>query len=777
MKKLVREYEFNEEQLNNIRSLAQELDLTETTVKLLCARGVDTEEKIRNFLTPSKKHFLSPYLMKGMREAVEMLTRARDEGWNVAVFGDYDADGVCASSIMYYALREFGVNAQIYIPERADGYGLSISLIDKIFEDFIPDLLLTVDCGISNYKEVEYIKEQGTYVIVTDHHELPEIIPDCTCINPKIRDDYPYDNLCGAGVAFKVACALIGEKAFSLLDFVALATVADSVPLLGENRDIVCEGLKLIQKTPRLAFSSLLGKTANEQITAQTLAFVLAPRINAAGRMGDAACALKLFMSENNEEIRELSIKLNEYNMRRQKCCDMLYESAKEKIRQKGAYGNVIMLSDESWNSGFVGIVAARIAEEYGRPAILFVKNGDKLKGSARSIESVNIFEALRACSQYISEFGGHAQAAGINVTEENFSILEEMLNDYIGKNYAAEEFIPKLYVSEEIKGDFPLKLAHELNALEPYGVGHKKPLFYLTARALATKPVKNKSPHINIKSKSIELMYFNGIKQTRLIESDVEKQFIFECNCTTFRGKEYVKGFVRDIIYDGESSQIPEWRFSAQLKRLLTEPRYPCTDVELYDQASLLEFIREKMKDCAYGLCIVASDLTALRAFREFDGMKPDLIYLSSKNVANALLISPAIDTDLSDFRDVVFLDRPADLNIYGLAHTKCYVNRDKKGYRQLLELDISRENLLKIFAAVRQRAADLPGGDCEETALVSDGLGYGVQECMFALSVFRELGLIDYVDGKLIVYRGIHADLHDSALYRKVMKLQSEA
>ncbi len=777
MKKLVREYEFDEEGLQKVRALARELSLTETVVKLLCARGVDTAEKIRAFLSPSESHFLSPYLMSGMQEAVGLIRRAQEEGWNVAVFGDYDADGICAASVMYYALSALGIEPHVFIPERSDGYGLSIQAVDKIFDECIPDLFITVDCGISNRREVEYVKEQGAYVIVTDHHELPEELPDCVCVNPKLRDDYPYDNLCGAGVAFKLACALLGKEAYGLLDFAALATVADSVPLLGENRDIVYEGLKRISGQPRPAFAALLGKQQGE-ITAQTLAFTVAPRINAAGRMGDAASALRLFLSSSPSEIYDLAVKLNEYNLQRQRCCDELYESAKAKIRKKGAYGSVIMLSDEGWSSGFVGIVAARIAEEYCRPTLLFVRNGDMLKGSARSIESVNVFDALRHCGEYIEEFGGHAQAAGINVRAENFEKLERALDGYIGRTYAPEDFVPKLYVSEEITSEFSLQLAHELNALEPYGVGHKKPLFYLTARNLSARPVKNRSPHLLIKTDYIDLMYFNGAKYTRLIESDVEKQFVFECNCSVFRGRESVKGFVRDILYDGNSGEISLWRFSAALGRLRGEgPAFDAASVQYLSRAALDDLIRKKRAESAYGLCLVASDPRTVRAYESVRDMVPDLIYPSARNVANVLILSPAADADFSDYRDIVFLDRPFDFNLTGLSGKNCYAARDTFGSGEFLHLDATREGLLAVFAALRAHAGELRGSSVEETAVLGGGLGFSLEECMFALSVFEELGLIDYETGRIVVYRGIHADLNDSPLYRRVTALQNAA
>ncbi|MDE7086774.1 MAG: DHH family phosphoesterase, partial [Clostridia bacterium] len=258
MKKIISEAEFTAEQLNLISALSTKTGLSEITTKILYGRGVDTEDKIKAFINPGKHRFLNPFLMRGMKEAVELITRARDEEWSVVIYGDYDADGVCATTILCRALADFGIDAAVYIPERKNGYGLNIQSIDDIFEEYFPQLFITVDCGISNAEEVEYIKEQGAEVIVTDHHELPDNLPDCIVVNPKLQDDYPYDNLCGAGVAFKLGCALNGKDAYKYLDFTAIATVADSVPLTGENRDIVAEGLSLINSSPRKNYVNFL---------------------------------------------------------------------------------------------------------------------------------------------------------------------------------------------------------------------------------------------------------------------------------------------------------------------------------------------------------------------------------------------------------------------------------------------------------------------------------------------------------------------------------------
>ena len=773
MKKIVPEFSFSAEQLNRISVLSKETGLTEQVTRILYARGVDDVGKIRRFMQPSRRNFLSPFLMKGMREAVDMITQARDTGKTVAVFGDYDADGICASAIMYYALKEFGIEPHIYVPERADGYGLSVEAIDRIFEECNPELFITVDCGISCADEAQYIYELGSDVIVTDHHELPERLPDCVIVNPKLEDDYPYDNLCGAGVAFKLACALIGERAYQYLDFATLATVADSVPLVNENRDIVTEGLKAFNANPRPCFAGLLGKTY-DGVTAQTLAFTIAPRVNAAGRMGDAWSAFRLFVSEDETEIYDLSVKLCLYNTQRQKYCDELYASAKQKLRVKGAYGNVIMLSDEGWNAGFIGIVAARLAEEFNRPTLLFVHNGNMLKGSARSIESVNIFNALKNCSQYIEEFGGHAQAAGVNVRVEDFEKLEKALGEEIAKTYTEQDFEQRIPVAEEITSHFPEKFARELTMLEPYGVGHRRPQFVLSASTCPVKPIKTASPHLSVKSDYIELTYFSGAKHAKILESDVQKKIIFDVGVSYFKGREYIKGYVRELLYDGKTGRNTADRiFANAVNRFYAKKVAVETRVLTTEETQAL--IDEKLARCPYGLCLIASDRKTLRHYRGIEDLGCDLFYPSSKNLANALIVSPASDADLSGYRDFIFLDTPADFHLTALEGRQVFVNGEISGLSMFESLTASRERLLEIFSALRKEANGLTGETAEEIATVCDGLGFDRREFIFAITVFNELGLVAFENGRLIVYRGVKAELTDSAIYRKVCALQA--
>ena len=764
MKRIVTEYQFSPEQRERVRDLAREVGLHELTAGILFSRGIDTPEKAVRFLHPSSRHFLSPFLMRGMRELKEEIDAVKQSGGTVAVFGDYDADGIGAASILLTALRRYGVNAVAHVPERADGYGMSVAAIDSILADHAPAPTATVDSGISNAAEVGYIRSRGVRGVDTDHHELPDALPDCTVVNPKLADEYPYDNLCGAGVAFKIACALLGNKAYDLLDIAALSTVADSVPLTGENRDIVSEGLRRINRAPRSAFRYLFaGK--KEEVTAQSLAFVAAPRVNAAGRMGDAQSALRFFTSENESEVYELACRLGEYNLSRQQLCDEAYRAAKEKLRAEGAWGNVIMLQDEDWNQGLIGIVAARLVEEFRRPCILFARRGDRLKGSARTVENINIYEALKACSAHVLEFGGHAQAAGVTIECEQFGPLKEALDAYIGKTYGSGAGLPSFSVCAEV-GEIDLETARELERLEPCGVGNKRPLFACPADEPAARRLKDGSPHLSLKAGTLDLVWFGGEKALPLLRSDLEKTVVFECGVSRFRGKESVRGIVRDVVFGEGGGELTGLRCLQNDLRRLCEERPAFTAVEESAEA-IAARIRAARAACPYGLLLVCSE-TVPEAFREcVAGLRADVFRPAAGDVANIVLRSPETDAEISLYRDVLFLDRPGDFNLAGLAGKTVYVNADADGCSGWAELDPSHEGMAAVYRAVRR---GLRGDDSVTAALSAAGEGIPPRQAVFALEVFAELGLVQFRGGVAVACGKKKTELERSVIYGAV-------
>ena len=764
MKRIVPEFTLTDEQLNSVRRLAGECGLCEETVKILYGRGVRDAEGIRAFLNPSKSHFISPFKMSGMRKAVDLITTARDDGWEVVVYGDYDADGICAATILSGALKDFGIAPIAVVPERKNGYGLSKGVIDGIFEEHFPQLVITVDCGISCAEEVEYIKELGAEVIVTDHHELPENIPDCICVNPKFADDYIYDNLCGAGVAFKLACALNGERAYKYLDFAAIATVADSVSLIGENRDIVAEGLKLINSAPAQSYANFFNK--QDTVTSQTIAFTVAPKINAAGRMGDANAALSLFSETDENKISALATKLLEYNTERQKRCDELYNSAKEMIRAKGGYGRIILLCNENWDSGFVGIVAARIVEEFSRPTILFVKHGDMLKGSARSIDTVNVFEALKACSEYIAEFGGHSQAAGVNVSADNFANLENALEEYMCAHYSAEDFVPSVYVSGTLDDNYSNKLVKELEMLEPFGVGNRRPLFALKESAVAAKSIKN--AHLSMKSRSLELMYFGGAKHRKLLQSSAEKTLIFEFNISNFRGKEFIKGFVRDVVYDGNACSAAREDVALSYLETLSSP--VSGDMRTVSVADVAKLIKSGEEGIAY----ITWDNRSLARFEGQEKLNRDMFVPSLRNFSTTVLYAPSAEADLSGYRRVIFLNDTCGLRLQlpeGVSAEICE-GAAVPGYCE--KFSCERDDLLSLFSEISSTPSAFNGENAFEAAKNSK---YNNKlQIMFALKVFEQLGLVTFENCYTEVRRGVKSRLENSELYNIVKGGRSE-
>lgn len=768
MKKILYEAELTTEQLNLIPALSESVGLCEQTVRILVGRGVDTTDKIKAFIHPSKERFLNPFLMSGMDETIALLKRARDEQWTVAVYGDYDADGICASTIMYRALCEFGLDAYVYVPERKNGYGLGVQSIDAVFEDCFPQLFITVDCGISNAAEVEYIKEQGAEVIVTDHHELPDVLPDCICVNPKIADDYPYDNLCGAGVAFKVACALLGKEAYKFLDFAAIATVADSVPITGENRDIVAEGLALINSKPRANYSQFFNKQG-EKITAQTLAFTVAPKINAAGRMGDAAAALKLFLSDDESEIYDYSVKLTSYNMERQICCDELYLSAKQKIKEKGADGRVILFWDESWNAGFVGIVAARLAEEYSRPTLLFVKNGDALKGSARSIDGVNVFEALKSCSDLLTEFGGHSQAAGVNVEEDKLDELENALDEYFRAQYPQSAFTPSYYINGETSTPYSERFIRELELLEPFGVGNRKPQFVLYVEECRFRPLKSPSQHLSFKFGTQDFMYFSGKKHEKLLKSPISKKLIFDYAISVFRGKEQIRGYIRDVIYSpDEADKIGV--FAAMNTVNLASLSEVNADIKHISKEQAQSALKNRKE---YGYAFIAFEPSTLDKY-DLCGVDVNLFTLSSSCLSTVLIVSPLVDCDLSDFERIIFLDNPKSVTLPSLEGKTVEICGGIDGLTSLNTLDTDRENLLSEFRYVCANRANLYGYDLEDLALNCPSVSSPVQS-LFALKVFEQLNLVQFEEGRITPVKGVKTQLSNSPLYNFVVEYEN--
>ncbi len=473
--------------------LAQRMDLPPLFAQLLINRGVEDEGEAEEFLHPSLNRLKDPFLMKGMEEGVQRMIRAILRGEKTLIFGDYDVDGVTSTALLKIFLREAGLDPLHYIPRRIEeGYGLSAAAVKRAASMGI-SLLVTVDCGITNLQEVKLAKEAGIDVIILDHHHPPGLLPPATAIiNPLQRDcPFPFKGLAAAGVVFFFLMALrktlreIGHwegrepNLKRLLDLVALGTVADIVPLTGENRTLVHFGLKELQEGRRPGIAALKEMSGLQQgeIDYGHVAFRLAPRINAGGRMGKEELGLRLLLAEDPEEARKIAMELELVNRERQMREEEVYSQAKEMI-QKMVLGKGIVLSSPRWHPGVIGIVASRIAEEFWRPTILISLLGEEGKGSARSIPEFHLYEGLKRCEEHLISFGGHRSAAGLKVLKEKITQLERAFDEAIREALGDEELLPTLYIDAEVGLDeIDAPFVQNLPLLSPHGPANPRPL------------------------------------------------------------------------------------------------------------------------------------------------------------------------------------------------------------------------------------------------------------------------------------------------------------
>ncbi|MDI6732180.1 MAG: single-stranded-DNA-specific exonuclease RecJ [Candidatus Margulisbacteria bacterium] len=471
-------------------ALAQQIAVSPQIAAILINRGITDFQKADAFLHPKLAHLRDPMQIPAMEKAAKRVLVAKEKGEKVVVYGDYDVDGVTGTAIIVLVLRFLGINASYYIPHRyGEGYSLSIDATNKIAGDGTK-LIITVDCGIASAAEVEEANKLGMEVIVTDHHNIPPQLPPAfALVNPKlIAADHPSKNLSGAGVAFKFAWAVlktagIKDAAFltSLLDLAALGTFSDVVPLSEENRVLAVNGLRMINERERIGIKHLIEAAGlNGDITEDRVYFMLAPRINAAGRLEHASKAVELFLSDDPQVTRELAAELGRINTRRQGIGETIRDDVFGQISEEYVKANrVIALHGDNWHPGVIGIVASKVAEHYWRPTVLIGINEGVGRGSARSINGISIYELLDSCRDLFLDFGGHEGAAGFEITLENIPEFERRVKETADRLISDEDLKVKIQIDAELDpAEINLALVKELDKLAPYGEGNQPPVF-----------------------------------------------------------------------------------------------------------------------------------------------------------------------------------------------------------------------------------------------------------------------------------------------------------
>jgi single-stranded-DNA-specific exonuclease len=476
--------------------LQKELGISFVTAQLLINRHVTSLDAAEKFLQCHLSSLYSPHLLKDMDEAVGRIKRAIAQKEKIVVYGDYDVDGICGVALLVTVLGELGATVSYYIPNRLqEGYGLNKPAI-KAAKEKKTKLIITVDCGISAVKEVAYARTMGIDVIITDHHEITGEIPKgLAVINPLQRDcHYPFKHLAGVGVAYKLAEALTEKESLRIaehLDFVALGSIADIVPQIGENRIMTRHGLIELNRTHKVGLKALIKVSglSGRQVLSGHIGYIIGPRINASGRIGSPELAVKLLLTDDTEEAVELANVLDKENRFRQRLGSKMLQDALAKVKtdvdfqkEKG-----IVLSSKEWHRGVIGIVASRLTEKFYRPAILIAVSGDEGRGSGRSIPDFHLFEAIQRCSTHLINFGGHEGACGLTIAKNKIAKFREMFNRELETLLTQDLLKPKLEIDMEIPlSSLSNKIIYEIEGLSPFGPWNPKPL--LSSRNLHVK-------------------------------------------------------------------------------------------------------------------------------------------------------------------------------------------------------------------------------------------------------------------------------------------------
>ncbi len=471
-----------------VQAIQSALQVDEIIAKLLVQRGIETFEQAKTFFRPTLADLHNPYLMKDMDKAVARIEKAIDNNENILIFGDYDVDGTTAVSLVSSYLRSFYPNVATYIPDRyAEGYGISYMGIDYA-EDNDISLIIALDCGIKSIDHVNYAKAKNIDFIICDHHRPGDILPDAVAVLDPKREDcsYPYDELCGCGVGFKLIQALAENRNQTIddlvlyLDLVATAIAADIVPITGENRVLAKFGLEVINSNPRPGIKALIQNVKKKVLTITDVVFIVAPRINAAGRIKHGNEAVALLTEYDLDQAEQFASEIEQHNSDRKELDKQITKEALLQIEENNEQNRFsTVVYQENWHKGVIGIVASRLVENYYRPTIVFTKSGEKLAASARSVKDFDVYNALEACAEHLEQFGGHMYAAGMTLLEENYENFKNAFEKVVQETIHPDLLTPEISYDAEIElSEINPKLMRLLKQFEPFGPENMTPLF-----------------------------------------------------------------------------------------------------------------------------------------------------------------------------------------------------------------------------------------------------------------------------------------------------------
>ncbi|RTY88154.1 single-stranded-DNA-specific exonuclease RecJ [Flavobacterium sp. RSP15] len=550
---------------NAVQHLAKALNVEDFVATLLVQRGIETFEDAKRFFRPSLADLHDPYLMKDMEKAVARIEKAIENEENILVFGDYDVDGTTAVSLVSSYLKTYYPNVATYIPDRyGEGYGISFKGID-FADDNGFSLIIALDCGIKSIDHVGYAKAKNIDFIICDHHRPGNSLPEAVAVLDPKRDDcnYPYDELCGCGIGFKLIQALgvnrnqTIEDLVPYLDLVSAAIAADIVPMTGENRVLAYFGLQVINTDPRPGIKAIIHQIKKQTLDITDVVFIIAPRINAAGRIKHGNHAVELLTEFNFEQAQQFASEIEAYNSERKDLDKLITKEALQQIEEnneKERFTSVVF--QEDWHKGVIGIVASRLIETYYRPTLVFTKSGDKYAASARSVKGFDVYNALEACTEYLEQFGGHMYAAGMTLAAENYQIFKDAFEKEVERTIHSDMLTPEIAVDAEIDfADITPKLIRILKQFEPYGPQNMTPIF-LTKNIKDTgygKPMGQDQEHLKLfvkqnNSEGIAAIGFNLGDKMELTTHQKPFQAVYCIDENEWKGKISLQLRLRDI-------------------------------------------------------------------------------------------------------------------------------------------------------------------------------------------------------------------------------------
>ena len=763
-----------------IKELASSLSIDEVVATLLVDRGINDAASAGKFLYPSREDLEDPFRLTGMRDAVDRIMRAVEEKEKIVVYGDYDCDGITATATLCGYLRSIGADVSFFIPSRFDtGYGLSVEALEEVAETYYPDLIITVDCGIGSVEEAEYLQDVlAIDLIITDHHVLPEVLPNAIVVNPHLDPTSSCADLSGAGVAFKLVQALGGiAAAWRYVDLAAVATVADIVPLTGENRRIVSLGLakinsrEEINKGLRLLIRSI---DLKKEVDTHAVGFQIAPRINSLGRIGNATETVQLFIGEEYVELQGIVEKMNHANELRRSLVEETYREAREMLKEYDlATHKIILLYKKEWSSGIVGLVCGRLRTDFNRPVILLCGE-DVLTGSGRSTEGVDIFLTIKSAEKYLERFGGHKNAAGLSLKFENLIAARNAMDDYLEANYPNDIYTrSKAYDFALPPERITMALADGIELLAPFGIGNPKPIFKFTSDDISLQTFgagENVKGRINADAEII------GFGRAYLADGlKVGLSYDYLCECSKNEYKNIVKVQMR--IVSEFLTESKGWKDTLPVFN-----RFLRSNLYKEEQCSYSVISKEELKDvlyddafCTMFLSFSPDSADLLRSIPTLNGVVRFEYGKSCDAPWNELLVAP--ESDPVGYKKVVLLDTPLTTG-YVSRLTKAtggdvIVVKNNYPYKEIFRaVDLSVDAIQAVYRKIERLI--FSGGGASSPIELATRLSEGKEaEFLIAFYVLFESGALSVGQGFSLSLRPF-PDLFSSLLYKRLLALK---